>query len=854
MNVLNIFIASSCELSEQRVQIGDYIRKLSYDYSPRGLRLHLACWEDFYPEYTGISKQQEYDEELIKTCDIFIAMFRTRCGIYTQHEVQLAINLGKECHILQLPSTEDCNELEQFLSSIEIASHQCDDSLLLANIESIIADYLKVHKISLSSEAIPPNTWRLYATIPNDLEELKIPFSNMVRKLESLLEEPLGCYFTLHPYHTPANIASTDHYLCFIKDYWNQEDEQEVKIAYDSCKSVNFPQTTLLYQQEGHSGEESNLLAIKINSELQGFSKPFSHIDTIQSDLMNWALRHKIGFVLNNVQTFSIDGDIIKCYDRPFFYLPMYPDLHKSVKYITASITKIDEKIRRNIKEGKVKDEALAIELAQKRKNKEEQLQTSINSWYNKIQLLENSYVYNTEKSPLEAVKAKQYEQYKEWSNQIRIQILQNEEGNPRSLENLATNLLEWEKAADNCLFVDTIHVSEYIQVLRFIVQVCDTYLHPLKIEFDEDDIFKKIVNAADKYNYHTLFTEIMRVNYANSFNRDLEYKDAGKYYLDAYKHILDIDDNSVQAHRYKSYIIHSLLHHLIDIDDKESVLKFGQQYESLIYQWQRINIHTSYDVDLARCYSAILAAAPKYYGVCKDLAEKSELLIEKLHRKYDNRPFDDDYFDAICYFNIVLSTYYIDRYEKGDDEYFNKALYYIKESQKSLQARYPYDPEYIQFSLSEPLHNRGFLYSKADDWEKAISNYKSALKKREALYEKNLSDSFLFEIAETLVNLGDAYRMTKKLDKALECAQKAVSIYGSKRSKEISVFDMHYYKAYQLEATILMDIDKEKGVHPHEALKMMQECMDWSKAHPNNDYEDRFEGVSGIILNSYKL
>ena len=84
MKTLNIFIASSYELSEQRVQIGDYIRRLSYNYSPRGVRLKLACWEDFYPEYSGISKQQEYDEHLIKTCDIFIAMFRTRCGIYTQ--------------------------------------------------------------------------------------------------------------------------------------------------------------------------------------------------------------------------------------------------------------------------------------------------------------------------------------------------------------------------------------------------------------------------------------------------------------------------------------------------------------------------------------------------------------------------------------------------------------------------------------------------------------------------------------------------------------------------------------------------------------------------------------------------
>lgn len=78
MQTINIFIASSCELSEQRVLVGDYIHRLSYDYSPRGVRLRLACWEDFSPEYKGTSKQQEYDETLIKTCDIFIAIFQNK--------------------------------------------------------------------------------------------------------------------------------------------------------------------------------------------------------------------------------------------------------------------------------------------------------------------------------------------------------------------------------------------------------------------------------------------------------------------------------------------------------------------------------------------------------------------------------------------------------------------------------------------------------------------------------------------------------------------------------------------------------------------------------------------------------
>ena len=41
------------------------------------------------PEYRGIRKQTEYNEDLIKTSDFFIAIFRGNCGTFTREEVQL---------------------------------------------------------------------------------------------------------------------------------------------------------------------------------------------------------------------------------------------------------------------------------------------------------------------------------------------------------------------------------------------------------------------------------------------------------------------------------------------------------------------------------------------------------------------------------------------------------------------------------------------------------------------------------------------------------------------------------------------------------------------------------------------
>lgn len=125
------------------------------------------------------------------------------------------------------------------------------------------------HDLHLSSLASPIDTWRLYATIPDDIAEIRIPFSNMIRGLESFLEERLGCYFTLHPYHTINNIASTDHFICFIKDSWSQQDEKEVDLAYRNCQNANMPETTIIYQKKRHSGVSRNPLAIKINSEYE---------------------------------------------------------------------------------------------------------------------------------------------------------------------------------------------------------------------------------------------------------------------------------------------------------------------------------------------------------------------------------------------------------------------------------------------------------------------------------------------------------------------------------------------------------------------------------------------------------
>jgi len=851
MLTINVFIASSYELSEQRVQIGDLIRRLSYELSPRGVCIRMLCWEDYHPEYKGTSKQHEYDENLVKKCDIFIGLFRNRCGKYTQHEINLAESLRKNVSILCLPPNAAHNELDVFLPTIPTHAEKCNDVDFLGEIEGIIRQYLKSNNIHLSDKASLLNNWRLYATIPDDLDNIRIPFSNMVRSMEITLEDTLGNYFILHPYRSRKNIGASDHYLCFIKDSWNNDDENEVKLAFNNTASCHLPETSLIYSRKGGKGEESNHVVIDLERNKEAFAKEFQDLDTVKSDLLQWALYHKMPLAIEELHVFSVKSDILYCFNRPFFYLPLYPDLYLKAKLYESKINRVDALLKKNRKDKHIKDKQTAIELAAKRKSAEDEFQSEVNFWYNNF-VLDN---YGTVTIPVTTREASPaLISYNELNQHVAQLTVKCQSANRLVLNSMIPILNRWKESAVECLEGGLISPEDYIKVLIHIVRLCDTYFRPNHIEFDENTIFLQIVQTSDNYDYHTLLTEVIRVNYGNSFQGNVDYTASGKYYEQAYMNIIAINDDSLLAHKYKSYVMMVLLHHYTDIDDKAAAAKIGHDYESQILTWQK-NSDQDFDVDLARCYAPIIGAAPKYKGVCLHLVEKAEDLLLRLHQKYDGRPYDEDYFDSICYLANCLSTYYLDRFTKGDELYYNKASQYINEFQNGLNARYPYDPEYITHFLSQPFHNRAFLYSKNGEWKKAISNYKSALSKRRAYYKDHPAANNLIEVAQTLINIGDAYRLNGKLDRALDSANEALSIYESlKRVHKEQVFEMYYYEAYQLKATILFDIDGTKGEYPLDAITMMHECIEWSNAHPNNDYKDRFNGVSGVYLNSLGL
>ena len=87
---IKIFLASSNELTEDRIMFGNFVRRLDKIYSKRELHLDLFEWEEYDASYNGLRRQDEYNNA-IRQSDYFIALLHTKIGEFTTKELQVAM-------------------------------------------------------------------------------------------------------------------------------------------------------------------------------------------------------------------------------------------------------------------------------------------------------------------------------------------------------------------------------------------------------------------------------------------------------------------------------------------------------------------------------------------------------------------------------------------------------------------------------------------------------------------------------------------------------------------------------------------------------------------------------------------
>jgi small GTP-binding protein len=120
---IKIFLASSSELREDRDAFDLHFRQVNDRWLQKGIYLKIMRWETFLDAMSETRLQDEYNAE-VKESDVFVSLFKTKTGKYTEEEFEVAHtafkNYGKPriyTYIMQANVTHD-KQMRQNLTSL----------------------------------------------------------------------------------------------------------------------------------------------------------------------------------------------------------------------------------------------------------------------------------------------------------------------------------------------------------------------------------------------------------------------------------------------------------------------------------------------------------------------------------------------------------------------------------------------------------------------------------------------------------------------------------------------------------------------------------------------------------------
>jgi internalin A len=154
---IRIFLASSAGLREDRDAFELYFLQQNHDLLKRGFQLKVERWENFFSGMSETRSQDEYNK-VICECDVFVSLFGTKTGKYTEEEFDVAHAHFKEHH---KPS------LFTFFKKATVDI----DSLPLKDLKSLRAFQAKLKKLGH------------FYTAYDNVEHLKLQFQGQLDKI-----------------------------------------------------------------------------------------------------------------------------------------------------------------------------------------------------------------------------------------------------------------------------------------------------------------------------------------------------------------------------------------------------------------------------------------------------------------------------------------------------------------------------------------------------------------------------------------------------------------------------------------------------------------------------------------------
>lgn len=90
MKEIKIFLASSEELKDDRKEFRLFIGEQNDKYVSQGIYFKVIYWENFLDAISQTRLQDEYNKK-VASCDIFLSLFKTKVGKYTEEEFDKAL-------------------------------------------------------------------------------------------------------------------------------------------------------------------------------------------------------------------------------------------------------------------------------------------------------------------------------------------------------------------------------------------------------------------------------------------------------------------------------------------------------------------------------------------------------------------------------------------------------------------------------------------------------------------------------------------------------------------------------------------------------------------------------------------
>lgn len=904
MEEVNIFLGSSKDLMFVRKRIGRIILQLNEEWYDKGVRIHLKIWENFRTEYEDMSKQDEYINELVLPSQLCIFLYDEHINPYTEKELDAKVSQDISAvvvyHICNKDgkwngANEEKRKLEaKHLTPIDIKDLDC----LEMSVNSLVEEFIKSNGLE-NSLCKDIETKYLYTTLPDDLKSEKDSFIDTLRDLSDLSEDCLNIRCRLWPLKSIGKLALTDHYIPLMKKHTSSDDITEFSTALELQHESphNRPAITLFTKGPVHKPETNKTMASLLDGK-DLFTVSVKNFDTVKWRLLCWLLN------IHNDYVASYDFDFISCKNR-YVYCDGKPIAPIDAVDVEGKVIEIENKIAslrydlQKIQDTEANNKAIdRINRTIHFLNSELKLHFCkvVNDWILKEINIPSEDIETVGIEELETATDIQQEILNEaidrgqkvindWRNKIlsmdmkvadleeKLQNNVDSAEKKESAEKIKDLLLKKEVIQRKLVKTRNLDYRALLATQMYMVGLFDTYINGDLQLREEDELYLRIINDADEREFKALAIETARMNYGNALCRSNQIQQANKIYAKAIENVNKFNDGIAMVRNMKMHLYISMAHSLMAVNMHSNELKhLIDDIRNTIDRWESMDIDCL--KDQCNLYSILIKCNQGSIEKTQSLISEAEAAFKRLNGK-GLMPVDDEgYNDIACYFPLLLSCYYIDRFEgfaqigKGNEAY-KKAERYCKTVIDNAGRMSKTDRLVCMSMKSKAYHNLGFLDSKCYDinhFGMALMNYEKAYCLRKQIYELTNYPEDLLEIAETSVNIGGLCYISLEtfnaiiclnpgdcltIEKAISYSDEAIKIYSCLLRKGEEESEVNLFKAIQLKGSLLYihskiynDIERKGN-----GLELLQQAYQWHKIHPLNSYRETFEGVAGDIL-----